>query len=379
MSRIYLDYAAATPVDDRVLEVMKPYFSDVFYNPSALYSGAMTAKSALEESRHKIANLIGAKSSEIIFTAGGTESANLAVNGVMQRYSESSIVLSPIEHDAVLNPGKKYKYKFLSVDKKGRIDLEDLKEKCDENTVLVCVMLANNEIGTVQPIKDISNLIYKIRQERKKEGNKKPIYFYVDACQAPLYLDVNVARLGVDMMTLNGGKIYGPKQSGLLYLKTGTLINPEILGGGQEFGYRSGTENVAFNVGFSKALELALKGQDNRSKDMSKLRDYFMDKLEEKYRVEISGDRKHRLANNVHAIFKDVDNERVLFALDNLGVDAATGSACSASNDEASHVLLAIGKTENEARSSLRFSLGRDTTVEKIDLVIDMLAVALKS
>lgn len=379
MSRIYLDYAAATPVDERVMEAMKPYFSDVFYNPSALYFGAINAKNALEDARQKTASLIGAKPSEIIFTAGGTESANLAINGVMQNYNNPNIIISSIEHDAVLKPAQKYSSKQLNVDNKGRVNPNDIAQLCDEDTVLVSVMLANNEIGTIQPIKEISREIQKLRLSRKKSGNKIPLYLHIDACQAPLYLDVNIARLGVDMMTLNGGKIYGPKQSGILYLRTGTSIKPEILGGGQEFGYRSGTENVAFSVGFSEALELAINGQASRTKEVSKIRDYFIYQLENVHNAEISGDIKHRLANNVHATFQDVDNERVIFALDNLGVDAASGSACSASNDEPSHVLLSIGKSEDEARSSLRFSLGKDSTQEQIDKVVDLLHIALKA
>lgn len=379
MNTVYLDYAAATPLDKRVLKVMEPFFSEVFYNPSALYTGALEAKSALDSARQKTASLIGAKPSEVVFTAGGTESTNLAINGVMSRHKGSNIIISAIEHEAVLRPAEKYDNKKLPVDSKGRVKLDELKSLCDENTVLVSVMLANNEIGTVQPIKEISRIINKLRQSRKKTGNKKPLYLHIDACQAPLYLDINVSRLGVDMMTLNGGKIYGPKQSGILYLRTGTLLTPEIVGGGQEFGLRSGTENVASCVGFAKALELALSGQMARTKSISTIRDYFIDKLEKNFSVEITGDKKHRLANNVHAIFDSADNERVLFALDNEGIRVATGSACSASKEEVSHVLMSIGKTKKEAQSSLRFSLGRDSSIEQIDFVIEKLKVALKT
>jgi cysteine desulfurase len=379
MSQIYLDYAAATPLDYRVMEAMKPYFSDIFYNPSALYSGALEAKLALDDARQKTASLIGAKPSEVIFTAGGTESANLAINGVMQNHKDGNIVISSIEHDAVLKPSRKYRHKELKVNKKGRVDPKDISLVCDDDTVLISVMLANNEIGTIQPIKDISKEVIKLRQSRKTNGNKKPLYLHVDACQAPLYIDVSVSRLGVDMLTLNGGKIYGPKQSGILYLRTGTIISPEILGGGQEFGYRSGTENVPFAIGFSKALELAYKGQASRTKEMTKIRDYFINELENKHNAKITGDKKHRLANNIHSVFENTDNERVLFALDNKGIFAATGSACSASNDEASHVLLAIGKSEEDARSSLRFSLGKESTVKQVDKVIAELGQALKS
>jgi cysteine desulfurase len=379
MSRIYLDYAAASPVDKKVLKAMEPYFSNIFYNPSALYEGARQAKDALNEARHKSAQLIGAKSSEIIFTAGGTESANLAVNGVMLANPEGNLLVSAIEHEAVLKPTENYSHKIISVDGKGLVNTNEIEQKCDDKTVLISVMLANNEIGTVQPIKEISEIIKKIRQNRRKINNKTPLYFHIDACQAPLYLDVNVARLGIDMMTLNGGKIYGPKQSGILYVSAGTKITPIISGGGQEFGYRSGTENVAFAVGFSKALELADKGRNQRAKEMTELREYFMKELENRFNAEITGHRTHRLAQNVHAIFPDIDNERVLFALDDAGVDAAAGSACSASNDVASHVLLAVGKSEQEARQSIRFSLGKSTTKENLDKVLIILKYALKA
>lgn len=379
MNRIYLDYAAATPVDARVLKAMTPYFSDVFYNPSALYKGALEAKSALDDARSKTAQLIGAKSSEIVFTAGGTESANLAVQGVMDSHSDSHLVISSIEHDAVLKPAQKYDMSVAEVDNKGRINPSNVIEKCRENTVLVSIILANNEIGTIQPIKEISDAIQKLRQSRKKNNNENPIYLHIDACQAPLYLDVNVARLGVDLMTLNGGKIYGPKQSGILYKKASVLMSAVNKGGGQEFGYRSGTENVAFAVGFAKALELTDSGKSKRAKDMANLRDYFMGELEDRYGAEITGHRTHRLAQNVHAIFPGIDNERVLFALDDMGVDVAIGSACSASSEVASHVLLAIGKTEDEARRSLRFSFGKNTTEDELDRTLDLLHKALKA
>jgi cysteine desulfurase len=374
---IYLDYAAATPVDERVMDAMRPYFSDMFYNPSALYSGARQAKKALDEARSKTAQLIGAKPSEIIFTAGGTESANMAVHGVMKAHPDGQIMISSVEHDAVLKPAENYTCTVLPVDDKGRVNPQSVIDNCTDNTVLVSVMLANNEIGTLQPIKEIADCVEKIRQNRRKNNSKTPIYLHVDACQAPLYLDVNVARLKVDLMTLNGGKMYGPKQSGILYIKAGVIIQPTIEGGGQEWGYRSGTENVAFAIGFAKALELADRGRANRAKEMVHLRDYFMRELEKRFKAEITGHRKHRLAQNVHAIFPDIDNERVLFALDDAGVWAAAGSACSASSEVASHVLLAIGKKETEAQRSIRFSFGKTTTKDELDQVLKHLEKAL--
>lgn len=379
MKRIYLDYAAATPVDPRVLQSMMPYFSEKFHNPSALYEESRNVKADLENARHQTAQLIGAKPSEIIFTAGGTESANLAVHGVMQSFPDGNMLFSAIEHEAVAKPAENYHHSVIPVDKYGIVDYEYILKKSNDSTVLVSVMIANNEIGTVQPIKLISEVIQKIRQTRRINGIKKPIYLHIDACQAPLYLDINVSKLGIDLMTLNGGKIHGPKQSGILYVKAGVVIKPIISGGGQEWGYRSGTENVAFAVGFTKALELAEKGRSSRAKKIAELRDYFIKELEIKFSAEISGHRKHRLANNINTLFPGIDNERVVFALDDMGVSVSTGSACSASSEEASHVLLAIGKTEQEARSSIRFSLGKTSNKQIIDKTLKILTTALKA
>jgi len=377
MNRIYLDYAAASPVNPKVLRAMTPYFSEIYYNPSALYAGAREAKKALEDARSLTAQIIGAKPSEIIFTAGGTESANLGIHGVMQRFPLAEIVISAIEHDAVLKPASNYNMRTATVDSYGRLEVESLQAQITDKTALVSVMLANNEIGTIQPIKDVVRLVSEIRLKRRASKNDLPIYVHIDACQAPLYLDVNVAKLGIDMMTLNGGKIYGPKQSGILYIKTGVKLKPIITGGGQEWGYRSGTENVAFAVGFARALELASRGRAERAQKMVELRDYFMTELENRFGAEITGHRTNRLAQNVHAIFPGTDNERVIFALDDAGVAVAAGSACSASSDTPSHVLLAMGRTEEEARSSIRFSFGGTTTKEVLVETLDLLELAL--
>ncbi len=378
---IYLDYAAASPVDPTVLKSMEPYFTDVFYNPSALYKGAREAKNALETARSDVARLLGSNPSEVIFVSGGTESANLAIRGVMEYFGEGELLYSSIEHDAVRSPAKLYENRSreIGVDAHGVVKLDSIKELITENTVLVSVMIANNEIGTLQPIKDIVNLVNYIRKQRMIAGNKMPLYLHTDACQAPLYLDINVARLGIDMMTLNGGKIHGPKQSGILYKKSSVVIKPQITGGGQEWGLRSGTENVAFAVGFAKALQLSEKSKTTRVHEMIKLRDFFMQKLTELFDTEINGHPKHRLANNVHVTFPGVDNERVLFALDDMEICAAAGSACSASSDTSSHVLLALGRDSSYARSSLRFSLGGSTTQDQLEIVLDKLAIALKA
>lgn len=379
MKAIYLDYAAATPVDKRVLAEMMPFFADNYYNPSALYLGAREAKSALENARASVSSAIGARPSEIIFTAGGTESANLAVKGVMDKYPEGELIISAIEHDAVLKTAQKYNHKSAPVSEKGLIDILKLEELITDKTVLISVMYANNEVGTVQPIRDIAQLVMKIRNLRKSKNNKTPLYFHTDACQAPLYLDINVARLGVDLMTLNGGKIYGPKQSGILYARAGVVIRPQIVGGGQENGFRSGTENVSACVGFAKALELTFRNKPTLNRDISTLSKYFSGELESRFGAVINGHPKLKLPNNVHATFNGADNERMLFSLDSQGVYVSIGSACSASSEEPSHVLKAMGKSETDARSSLRFSLGRETTKEELDRVLGSIEIAIKA
>jgi cysteine desulfurase len=376
---IYLDHAAATPVDKKVTAVMVPFYYEQFYNPSALYSGAREVKLSLENARSDVARIVGARPSEIIFTAGGTESANLAIKGIMLANPDGNCIVSAIEHDAVLKPAKNYTHKIAPVDHNGSVLDDKLKELIDEKTVLISIMLANNEIGTVQNISSISAIVREIRAERQKSNNPAPLYLHTDACQAPLYLDCNVARIGVDMMTLNGGKIHGPKQSGILYRKSSVRLSPIIEGGGQEFGVRSGTENIAQAVGFAKALSLSDVGKSARVKQVAELRDYFMSQLEQQFGATVTGSRQKRLANNVHVSFTGVDNERVLFALDDLGIAAAAGSACQASSDEPSHILKAIGKSDDYANGSIRFSLGKNTTKLEIDDTLTALNTAISA
>ena len=251
--QIYLDHAAATPVDPNVLSAMQPFFSQNFYNPSANYSAANEVRKSLESARSKVAHWLGARSSEIIFTAGGSEANNLAIHGVMRQFPKANIVVSAIEHESVLVAAEYYDIRLVSVQPDGRLDLEDLAKKIDKNTVLVSIMHANPEIGTVQPLRDISKIV---AEARRSSSRKLPILFHTDACQAANYLDLHVARLGVDLMTINGGKIYGPKQSGALYVKAGVELLPLIDGGGQERGLRSGTENVAGAIGLAEALDI---------------------------------------------------------------------------------------------------------------------------
>jgi cysteine desulfurase len=379
MDRIYLDNAAATPVDDAVLTAMMPYFSDQYFNPSALYSEAVSVKNALEDARGIVAQTLGAKSSEIIFTAGGTESVNLAIRGVMETYPDAEVIYSAVEHDAVRKATKGFKAVACPVDGTGRVNVDEIESKISDSTVLVSVMYANNEIGTIQPVSEIVARVELIRKDRVKRNIQLPLYIHTDACQAPNYLDCNVARLGVDLMTLNGGKIYGPKQSGVLYRRTGVNLEPQVYGGGQEFGLRSGTENVAYAVGFARALEKVVQNRASEANKMTVLSKKFIQDVEEYCGAVLNGSTKHRLPNNVHVTFNGADNERVLFSLDDQGVMAASGSACSASNEEVSHVLRAIGMTDEVARSSVRFTLGKYTTAEELAKVIELLHVALRA
>lgn len=374
-SAIYLDYAAATPLDSRVLDAMQPYFADYFYNPSANYLAANQVKKDVDEARALVAHWLGARPSEIIFTAGGTEANNIAISGVLDARPGSNIVLSSIEHDSVREVAKQYDFREAKVRSDGRLDLDDLASKIDDNTAIVSVMQANNEIGTIQPIKDISKLILEIRRQRLRQDNHLPLLLHVDSCQAANYLDLHVARLGVDLMTINGGKIYGPKQSGALYVKGGTKLKPVIYGGGQEQGLRSGTQNVAAAIGIAKALDIAQKIKPQEVSRLQALQKSFIEQLEKKIlHLELNGSVKTRLPNNVHVTIENTDNETVLIKLDEAGIQAAAGSACSASSDEPSHVLQAIGLSQSQIRSSLRFTIGRNTSDKDIQQVVTKLA-----
>lgn len=376
MSSIYLDYAAATPLDPDVQKAMEPFWSEQFYNPSATYKLATEVRIALNEARAQIGYWLGARPTELVFTAGGTEANNLAIHGVMRAYPESNIVISGIEHESVIEPAAQYDVRIVGVKADGRVDMDELHAKIDEHTVLVSIMYANNEIGTIQNLRKISTLIDEFKKSRQVD---LPLYFHTDACQAANFLDVHVSRLGVDLMTLNGGKIYGPKQSGCLYIKTGVELTALINGGGQERGLRSGTENVPAIVGFAAALDIAQRQRNEESERLRGLQREFVKQLGNSHPViAINGSMKFRLPNNMHITFPGHDNERLLFGLDEVGILAAAGSACTASNEEPSHVLAAIGISEDDARASLRLTMGRQTTYENVERVVQAFASLVK-
>ena len=371
---IYLDHAAATPLDQNVFEVMLPYLRDQFYNPSAGYAAAQRVDADIEIARAATAHYLGIRPIEILFTAGGTEANNLAIHGVMCRFPKAKIITSAIEHDSVLEASRQYDTQQVPVHPTGIVDLDKLKHIIDDSVVLISVMYANNEIGTIQPIREISQIVAEVRKQRRAAGVRLPLYLHSDAAQAANYLDLHTARLGVDMMTLNGGKIYGLKQSGCLYVKAGLILQPLIYGGGQERGLRSGTENVAAIIGFAKALQLVQDSRQVESKRLLELRDHFVQQLQLAFpSCSINGSLRRRLPNNVHATFPGIDNERLLIQLDEAGVQAAAGSACSASKAESSHVLQAIGMSDAAAHSSIRFTLGRSTTESQLHATIKIL------
>jgi cysteine desulfurase len=363
-------------LDDNVQKAMRPYLSDEFYNPSAIYSPARKVRFGIEAARQKIAENIGVKKGELIFTAGATEANNLAVFGTMTDFPKGHIIISAIEHDSILKPIEHFisqgrKASFVKPDEKGILSVDDVVSKIQKDTVLVSVIMANNEIGTIQPISRIADKLDQIRSQRKKAGNKLPLIFHTDAAQAVNYLDVQPKRLGVDLMSFNGSKIYGPKQIGALYVGSHVQLTPIIFGGGQERGYRSGTENVAYIAGFAAALEKTIKIRKTESARLEKLQKYFIDLLLNNFKqASINGSLKKRLPNNVHVTFSGVDNERLLYELDENGIYAASGSACSEASEDPSHVLSAIGLSESQAENSIRFSMGRKTVKKDIDYVL---------
>lgn len=370
---VYLDYAAATPLDDTVLEAMLPYLRSNFYNPSSPYAPAVLVKHDLEEARHQIATIIGTKPAEIVFTAGATESINLALTAA----TGGHMITANIEHDAVLKSAKNYDHTIIAANQFGRVVSDDIARALNNRTRLISIAYANHELGTIQDIKAVAELVMRVREDRRERANKTPLWLHIDASQCAGLLDISVARLGVDMMTLNAAKIYGPKQVGLLYARSDVELRPIIFGGGQESGLRSGTENVANIIGFAKALEIANRKRKTESHRLSQLRDSMLESLTKAFDdIVVSGDSRHQLPNFLHVSFPSVDAERLVFALESRGVLVATGSACSANFNTRSHVLEAIQLPPATADGSLRITLGRQSDGENIEratrIIIDV-------
>jgi cysteine desulfurase len=376
MKRIYLDYAAATPVRPEVHQFIKPFATNNFGNPSAIYLEGRIAKQALEQARKSVAKNLNCQTHEIIFTNGGTESINLAIFGVARAYKKffkkPRIITSQIEHPAVLESVKKlekegFDIKYISTNKFGEINLTELKKYLNPQTILVSIMYANNEIGTVQSIKKISTVIKSFRQKKYLP------FFHTDACQAANYLNLDVKQLGIDFMTLNGGKIYAPKASGILYKKGGLSIDPIIFGGGQEKNLRSGTENLVSWIGLAKALDLTQKEKNIEIKKIKQLRDYLQKNILKIPQTFLNGHPTKRLPNNLNIIISDIEGESLILELDKAGIAASTGSACHSRSLEPSHVLKSLGLSREKIHGSLRITLGKYTTKKEIDYVIKIL------
>lgn len=365
---VYLDHAAATPLAPEVWEAMQPYWMDCFYNPSAPYAPARAARAAFEDARARLAHVIGARPGNVTLTAGATEANNLAFCAV-----EGQVLTDAIEHESVLACAEARGGAIVGVDTAGRVHAEDVREALTPQTELVSIELANGEIGTIQPVREISRIVADERMRRLEEGEKRPLLLHVDASQAAGHVSINVSTLGADLMTLSAAKVYGPKQVGLLWHADGVALRPLVLGGGQEGGMRSGTENVAGAVGFAKALELAEEMRAQESKRLRRLSQRLRQGLEARSGdVVFSGPtaNKSRLPGLVHVSFEGMEARRLVVALERRGVLVGTGSACAASKMRISHVLEAIGLPRDVAQGSLRLTLGRSTTSEDVDYAL---------
>lgn len=379
MKQIYLDYSAATPMDERVKKAMEP-LQELFYNPGATYAPATLAKQKIDEAKKLIAHHLGAKSTEIILTSGGSESNNLAIQGIMQANLQGKVLVSAIEHESVLGPAKRYNHELVKVDSSGLIDMNDLAKKLGDDIVLISIVHASNEIGTIQPLKEIAKLVDGERVKRAKSGNKTPIYLHSDACQTAGILDVHVHALGVDMLTINGSKIYGPPQTGALYLGSNVILQPQIVGGSQQRGVRSGTLNASLAVGLATAFDLAQRAKHDESARLKKLQNELASYVRRTFpEAIINGSMKHRLVNNLSVSFVGQNNERLLLMLEAKGILASAGAACAASSGRPSHVLEALGMSKKEIEGTLRFSLGHATNKDEIDQLTTALEEILAS
>jgi len=373
---IYLDHAATTSLREEALDAMMPFFSEVFGNPNSPYAFAQEARNAVDESREKVAAVLGSRPREVVFTSGGTESDNSAIKGVASALKPSGkhVITVATEHHAVIHSCEEliesgYEVTYLPVDENGVIAPSVVENAIREDTILVSVMYANNEIGTVQDIPEIA-----LRTHRKAEAMGRNIVVHTDAVQAAGWLNLDVNELGVDMMSLSAHKFHGPKGVGVLYVRRGTPFNPLIVGGGQERQRRSGTENVPGIVGTAVALELAESERAKRYAEVLPLRDMLIEgTLERIPGVKLNGDRSKRLPNNVNFSFDGVEGEAVLLGLDFAGICASTQSACSSASIEPSHVLVALGMDADLAVGSLRLTLGKENTVDDIRATLDVL------
>ena len=370
---IYLDNAASTQIHEDVLNSMLPYLKEQYGNPSSIHRYGRLAHKAIEKARKQIASLINADPAEILFTSGGTESNITALRGISMKNPSSQIITSSIEHDAILEPCKKliqngFDVIYLPVNQFGVVDYADLKNHISEKTSLVSIMFGNNEVGTIQPISEIAKIC-----------NEHNIPFHTDAIQAVGKIPIDVKELGMDLLSISSHKLYGPKGIGALYIKNGIDIDPVILGGGQEHGLRSGTENVAGIVGFGKACEIAKNNLNENTSKIKKLRDILIEKiLDEIPEVTLNGHPQFRLPNNTHFTFLGVNGEDLIIKLDEYGIAASTGSACSVNTQKASHVLQAMGFSLEQITGSLRLTIGIFNDHKEIEKTVDVLKKIVK-
>ncbi|MDA1334564.1 MAG: cysteine desulfurase family protein [bacterium] len=368
--RVYLDHAAATPMDLRVKEAMDSYMTDEYGNAGGLYREGRRAKDGIDHARKSLARILSCRPDEVVFTSGGTEGDVLAIIGTARANKDrgSHIVTTTIEHQAVLESCEAlekegFEVTYVDVEPNGVVDPKKIESALRDDTILVSVMYANNEIGTIQPIRNIA----KILKDRK-------IIFHTDACQASEYLDLDVQKLGVDLLVLNGSKVYGPKGVGAVFVRNGTRVRPILFGGAQEGKRRAGTENVPGIVGLGRALEIADEMKVREGARLSELRDYLISRItKEIKRTILNGDAKERLPNNVNISILDIEGEATLLYLDNYGIACSTGSACTSESLDPSHVILALGKPYEHAHASIRFTLGRGTKKEDLDYLMEYL------
>ncbi len=370
MRQVYLDYAATTPTHPDVVKEMLPYFTESFGNPSSIHACGQANRKAVEKARASLAHLLGASEEEIVFTSGGTEADNYAIKGVAfaQKHRGNHIITTAIEHHAVLDTchfleTMGFKTTILPVDRYGMVDPDNVRRAITPKTILISVMMANNEIGTLQLIADIGRI-----------AKEKDIYFHTDAVQTVGHLPINVNSLGVDLLSLSAHKFYGPKGIGALYVRKGIKLVPLIHGGGQERHRRAGTENVPGIVGMGKAAEIAEKEMEEEEIRLTRLRDKLIAGLTERiHNIQLNGHPRKRLPNNVNVSIAFIEGEAICLSLDMEGIYASTGSACSSGSLEPSHVIMALKPPPEMMRSSMRFSLGKWTTAEDIDYVLEVL------
>ncbi len=376
MRNVYLDYSATTPVKKEVLDAMLPYYSEFYGNPSSLYTIAQASKEALEKAREQVAKLINADTAEIFFTAGGSEADNWALKGVTDALKDKGnhIITTKIEHHAILHSAEFLEkhgidVTYLDVDDKGLVNPKELEEAITDKTVLVSVMFVNNEVGTIEPIKELAKI-----------AHKHGVVFHTDAVQALGNVHIDVKDLDVDLLSMSGHKIYGPKGIGALYIKKGTNINNFVHGGAQESKRRAGTENLPGIVGFGKAAELAMENLDTHIKKVSELRDYFIKEVTAKIPDTIvNGSLEHRHPGNANISFEYIEGESMLILLDMNGICVSTGSACSSKSLTPSHVLSALGIPVERIHGTLRFTVGDFTTKEDLDYVVEKLVEIVKN